>query len=117
MLGDEVRRLDGPGHVGPDDVSVGQPKLRQPSPGAAGLAASEVGEVPLGVRLAVQVVLAVPHEDQVSASPGFADLVVILVRPAELGGVSLVPVVIPLGPVPLIIPRLGLAITLSCLCH
>ena len=102
MLGNQVRRLDGPGHVRSDDVGVGEPQSRQSRPSTRGLALAQVSEEPLGVSLTLQVVLAVPDQDEVSTRLGFAPLVVVLVCLPELGGVPPVPVVVPLGPGPLI---------------
>ena len=91
---DEVSRLHGPGHVGADDVSVGQGQLGQPGPRHVRLAPAEGGEDPLLVRLAGQLVLAVSDEDQRPAGRTAASTGVVVDILARL---ALVPVVIPPG--------------------
>ena len=89
---DEVSRLHGSGHVGADDVSVGQGQLSQPGPRHVRLAPAEAGKDPLLVRLPGQLVLAVSDEDQGPAGRAPADVVVLVLL---LGRLALVPVVIP----------------------
>lgn len=91
MGGDQVGRLDRSGHVGADDVRVGQGQLGQPGPRHVRLAAAQTSQDPLLVRLAGQLVLAVSDEDQGPA--GRAPAVVVLVL--LLGRLAVVPVVIP----------------------
>ena len=96
---DQVGRLHGPGHVGADDVSVGQGQLRQPGARHVGLTTAEAGEDPLLVRLAGQLVLAVPDEDEGPAgrAPLLTSSTGLVVQISVLGGLALVPVVIPPG--------------------
>ena len=69
VLGDQPGGLHGPGHVGVDEVSVGQGELRQPGPRPVRLGPAQAGEAPLLVGGAGHVVLAVSDQDQVSAGP------------------------------------------------
>ena len=92
MGGDQVGRLDRSGHVGADDVRVGQGQLGQPGPRHVRLAAAQTSQDPLLVRLPGQLVLAVSDEDQGPAGRAPADVVVLVLL---LGRLALVPVVIP----------------------
>ena len=99
MGGDQVGRLDRSGHVGADDVRVGEGQLGQPGPRHVRLAAAQTGQDPLLVRLAGQLVLAVPDEDEGPAgrAPLLTSSTGLVVQISVLGGLALVPVVIPPG--------------------
>ena len=94
---DQVGRLHGPGHVGADDVSVGQGQLSQPGPRHVRLAPTEAGEDPLLVRLPGQLVLAVSDEDEGPTGRAPASTTAVVVLISVLARLAEVPVVIPPG--------------------
>ena len=94
---DQVSRLHCSGHVGADDVSVGQGQLSQPGPRHVGLAPAEGGEDPLLVRLAVQFVLAVPDEDQGPGGRDPTSTAVVVDVLLVLARLAVVPVFVPPG--------------------
>ena len=107
VLRDELSSLHCSGHVGVEDVSVGQVHVSQSHSGAGGLVSPQLSQVSLTVILTIQIILTMSDQYQVSARLHPPPLIVVVVISHWL---SLVPVPVPPWPG----PGVGAVIIMSC---